>query len=89
MTGRVYLDSFSGAAASLPPRERTPADILRKLVTHPRVSTWDMGDHPWLRDGIADLKRRGLITEADEPYPWHKYAVTETGMAFASARQSA
>lgn len=71
------FDSFSGLAAALPKGQRTPEYVLSALRRNPRVSTWDMGEHAWLRSCIQDLKTAGLITEdEDEPYPWHLYHVT-------------
>lgn len=76
INGRVFMDSFSGDAASLPPRSRTPDHVLTVLRTSPRVSTWDMGEEPWLRYCIDILKRDGKITEdSSEPYPWHRFNV--------------
>lgn len=69
------LDCFSGEVADLKPKQRTEADIVRCLRTHPRVSVWDM-DKKWLRDSLASLVRRGLITEdKTEQYPWLRYNV--------------
>lgn len=86
MNCRIYLDSFSGAAADLKKDCRTKENVLAALEQHPRVSTWDMSENPWLCRIIRDMKRKGLIVEDDkEPYPWHRYALTDTGrMAFTS-----
>ena len=43
-TSRIYLDSFSGAAADLPPSKRTPGHALRALARDTRVSTFDMSE---------------------------------------------
>jgi len=72
----VFVDSFSGAASDLKGRQRTSENVLRILATHPRISTWDMCEHAWLRRCINDLKTRGLIVSDDtEPYPWLKFLV--------------
>ena len=76
---RVLLDSFSGALADLPKRQRTQLDALRTLANHPRVSTWDRSELPWLDSLVRGLKRDALIVEIDEPYPWHRYALTDAG----------
>jgi hypothetical protein len=74
----VIACSFSGAAADLPPRKRTDADILACLRKHPRVSVWDMTELSWLRTGIESLQRRGLIRDdRKEPFPWIRYTVIE------------
>lgn len=72
----MILDSFSGAASDLKGAARTDDNVLAVLAKHPRVSTWDMSEHGWLRDRIASLKRKGAIEEVEsEPYPWHRYRV--------------
>jgi hypothetical protein len=71
----IHLDSFSGAAAALKGRERDSAHVLEALRHDPRVSTWDMDEHWWLRTIIADLQARGVITQVPEAYPWHRYEV--------------
>jgi hypothetical protein len=73
----IHLDSFSGAAAELKPRERTRENVFAALASDPRVSTFDMSEKPWLRSLIADLKRDGTIVELDEPYPWHRYSIVD------------
>ena len=77
----MHIDSFSGAAADLKPRERTAENVLAVLAKSPRVSTWDMSGLAWLRNIIGDLKQRGLIVKVDEPYPWCRYALTDAGRA--------
>ncbi len=79
MARRIFLDSFSGAAAMLPRAQRNANCVLAALAKHPYVSTWDMEELPWLRNIIADLKQQGLITSQDEPYPWLRYKLTEAG----------
>lgn len=72
----LIVCSFSGAAAELPPRKRSDADILDALRRSPRVSVWDMCELAWLRAGIESLQRRGLIhDDRKEPYPWIRYTV--------------
>ena len=77
----MHICSFSGAPANLPKGERTAKDVLAALSKHPRVSTWDMTEIAWLRRRIAELERGGLIESKDEPYRWHRYALTEAGKA--------
>lgn len=77
----IFLDSFSGAASDLKPSQRTRESMLAVLAKSPRVSTWDMSEHCWLRTIIADLKERKMIDELAEPYPWHRYALTDAGCA--------
>lgn len=72
----IFLDSFSGTAAELPKGRRTDADVLEALRTDPRVSTFDMGELPWLRSIIKSLKADGSIVEIDEPYPWLRFKVS-------------
>ena len=75
----VFVDSFSGAMAELPPGKRTVEDGLRALLADPRVSTFERGA-PWLERLIDDLKARDLIIEDHaEPYPWHRFNLTAAG----------
>lgn len=76
--GPTYLDSFSGTAAELPPRYRTPAGVLSALKKDPRVSTFDMSELPWLRGCIQTLKQQAKIEEdKTEAYPWHKFIIIQ------------
>lgn len=70
----MRVDSFSGAAADLKGRDRTPENVLKSLCRNPRVSVWDM-DSAWLRDCLDALKRSGRIVEVEEPYPWLRFRV--------------
>lgn len=73
---RVFMDSFSGDAASLPPKLRSKSDVLAALSKSPCVSTWDMSEYPWLRNAIRSLIASGqLIEDKSEPYPWHRFIV--------------
>ena len=76
---RVHLDSFSGAASDLKRGQRSSENVLAVLANRPRVSTWDMSEHDWLRSCIKDLRKRGLIVAETEPYQWHRYSLTEAG----------
>lgn len=75
----MHIDYFSGDAADLKRGQRTSEMVLSTLAKYPLVSTWDMSELSWLRAAIDDLKQRGLIESRDEPYPWHRYAVTDAG----------
>lgn len=79
MRGTVFLDSFSGALADLPPKKRNLTNALIVLSKHPNVSTWDM-DKLWLRKLISDLITIGLIQSEPVGYPWLKYSLTESGL---------
>lgn len=72
----IRLCSFSGACADLTGKHRTEEGVLDCLRSSPRVSTWDMSEHAWLRTILADLERSGKIVEdKSEPYPWHRFRV--------------
>lgn len=73
--GRIFIDSFSGPASDLKASHRTPAKVLECLKKNPRVSTWDMSEHPWLQGCIAGLEKQGLIKSVPEPYPWHRWEI--------------
>lgn len=53
---RIYIDSFSGTAADLPPSKRTPGHVLRALARDPRVST-----NPQSNFLPARCPRRGAV----------------------------
>ncbi|WP_455387386.1 hypothetical protein [Petrachloros mirabilis] len=77
---KIILDSFSGPIADLPKQCRTQQEALRALNKHPRVSTWDMSEHAWVRNLVGDLLHAGLIVEdKSELYPWHRYQITAQG----------
>lgn len=74
----ILIDSFSGTAAELKGSNRTADNVLASLRGNPRVSTWDMSEHGWLRTAIKDLERAGKVTEDKaEQYPWHRFTVSE------------
>ncbi len=75
----MHIDSFSGAAVSLPPAKRTPDDVLDALRRSPRVSCFDMSEHAWLRNAIQRLEQQGRIIETGEPYPWLRFKILEGG----------
>ncbi len=75
----VHLCSFSGKAADIKPKDRNVNILVSVLRKHPRISTWDMSENVWLRDLIKQAMIRDLIKEVDEPYPWHRFVVTESG----------
>ena len=78
----VYWDSFSGSASTLKRGHRKDADILRALLNDNTVSTFDMSEHLWLSDAIGRLKKGGLLSEdMTTSYPWHRFFVTEDGLA--------
>lgn len=75
---KVFVDSFSGPASELKGRNRTAENVLSALRRSPRVSTWDMSEHAWLRNAISELERSGRVSEdKKESYPWHRFNVTE------------
>lgn len=74
----MIFDSFSGAAADLPKGRRSSEAVLAALRIDPRISTFDLSEHAWLRGIVDELKRDGRIVEdRSEPYPWHRYVVQE------------
>lgn len=75
----MYIDSFSGDVSNLKRGHRNEANVLAVLKDDPHVSTWDMSEFTWLREAIANLERRGLILAQPEPYPWHRYTLTDAG----------
>lgn len=76
---RIYLDSFSGAAAELPRRHRTEEHVLAALRRDPRLSVWDLSEHRWLELIVRDLVRAGVIRDTGSPYPWIVYEFVEPG----------
>lgn len=77
----AFLDSFSGDLADLKRGKRTTENALAVLDRNPMVSTWDMSENKWLYRLICDLKYSGLIVEQEQPYPWHRYGLTDAGKA--------
>ena len=77
----VHVCSFSGSVAELTVRQKKDSMIvLRVLSNDPMVSTWDMGEGG-LWKTIKRLEDTGLIASVKQPYPWHKFVVTEAGKA--------
>jgi len=82
----ICIDNFSGPAADLKGRHRHYMSVLAVLEKNPRVSTWDMSEERWLRGCIDDLLHQQLIVAQDEPYPWHRWTLTDAGRAVLAAR---
>lgn len=81
MKGLISLDTFSGRAAEIKRGERTVLKLLQALAEDPRISTFQRGTW-WLENLLHDAKRQGLIVEdKDEPYPWHRFDLTDKGRA--------
>ena len=79
MSGRILIDSFSGGLGDLPKGKRTVMDALRVLADDPRVSTFERGP-AWIEALLSDLQFHGLVIEDKaEPYPWHRFKLTEAG----------
>ena len=75
----IHIDSFSGPASDLKPSQRHPQAVLKVLAHHPRLSTWDMSEHAWLRGCINTLERSKQIVSVTEMYPWHRWELTDAG----------
>lgn len=76
-----HIDSFSGSASEIPKGKRTTENLLRVLARDPLVSTWDMSEYRWLRDLIYSAIKDGLLSFADQPYPWCRCVLTDEGRA--------
>ena len=77
---RILIDSFTGALGDLPKGGRSIENALRALQTNPRVSTFERGP-AWLESLIREMLSSGVIVNVpDEPYPWHRFALTELGL---------
>lgn len=84
--GLVLMDSFSGAMAELPRGRRTLMHALAALERDPRVSTFERGA-VWLESLIRELLTQGLaIEDKAEPYPWHRFTLTNSGRQMLAAQ---
>lgn len=85
MTAPFHVDRFSGSLSELPRGKRTVQHALQALADDPRVSTFDRGG-AWLESLLADLQQQGLVVEDKaEPYPWHRFNVTDAGRQMLAA----
>ncbi len=75
----IHIDCFSGELADLKKKERTPEAALAVLSRSPLVSTFDMGELPWLCGLVEGLVHMGWIVEEKEGYPWHRFVLTDSG----------
>lgn len=77
---RATICSFSSPATELKKKDRTNDNVLAALAKFPRISTFDMSEHyKWLQPILSSLKTMGLIKDEAEPYPWHRYSLTDAG----------
>lgn len=72
---KFHIDSFSGSASELKGKNRTCENVLAALRRDPKLSTWDLSEHPWLVSIVSALKQGGHITEAPSAFPWLRYCV--------------
>jgi DNA-binding HxlR family transcriptional regulator len=77
----IHICSFSSTAAELKKSGRNENGVLYALKYHPRISTFDMSEKAWLRNIIERLEEKELIRREDEPYPWHRWSITDAGNA--------
>lgn len=75
----VYIDSFSGDAAELKPKDRTIDNLIKALKKDSRVSYWDISENRWLRALIKKALKAGLIEEIHDDYPWIRYKTINKG----------
>lgn len=72
----MHFCSFGSDVEDLKRKDRNEDAVLEILKTKPRISTFTLSEHwRWLPSLIESLKRKGLIEELEEPYPWHKFEV--------------
>jgi hypothetical protein len=76
---KAHIDSFSGRASELKPKERTVLKLLQALAADPRISTFERGTW-WLENLLNDANEQGLIVQdKGEPYPWCRFDLTDAG----------
>jgi hypothetical protein len=68
------------SACDLKKSIRNENGVLNALQMHPYMSTFDMSENLWLVKILDSLKEKGLIVELSEPYPLHKFLVTDEGI---------
>lgn len=73
----IFIDSFSGCAAGIKPKDRTVDKLIDVLKENPRISCFDMSEKPWLCSLVNQAKKDGFIKQINEPYPWLKYIVDD------------
>lgn len=78
---KLHVCSFSSNAAELKPKDRTSLNLLLALKENPRISTFDMSENMWLCDLVRNLEDKDYIETVRSSYPWHKWKVTEAGLA--------
>lgn len=76
----MFIDSFTNCSVvDLKKSLRNENGVLNALKVNPCLSTWDMSEHKWLREIIKSLEEKEFIVPVDEPYPWHKWKLTDAG----------
>jgi len=76
----MHICSFTNAKLiDLKKSLRHENGVLYAISINPKVSTWDMSENPWLCKIIESLEQNGLILPVKEPYPWHKWEITDKG----------
>lgn len=50
-------------------------------MNNPRVNTWELGEHGLWRT-VEKLVKAGYLEVMPEPYPYHRYKMTDAGYKF-------
>lgn len=74
------MNNDSISVADLKPSMRHENGVLNVLQRHQYISTFTLSENQWLVVIINKLKKDGSIVELNEPYPYHKFLVTEKGI---------
>lgn len=81
----MVIDSFSGSLGELPKGRRALVYALAVLADDPRVSTFERGAG-WLESLLHELQFNKLVIEDKaEPYPWHRFNLTDAGRQMLSS----
>lgn len=72
----MHFCCFSGAVVDLKGSQRTADNVLAKLRSDPKISTWDMSEnYKWLPGIVKQLEDEGKIVAVKSAFPWHRYEV--------------
>ena len=77
----ILCDFSTGISDLTRKQKQNPLIVLYTIMNNPRINTWEMGEHGLWRT-VDKLVKAGYLEVMPEPYPYHRYKMTDAGYKF-------